>query len=86
MINKSVLSQCHVYIDEEIVYELRYPGRVTEKNTWSDRMIWMCPTYILRPTKIIIKGVELKVKVKVCPVIKKEKEEEEEKQQQQQQQ
>ena len=34
-------------------------------------MIWMCPTCILRPTKIIIKGAELKIKV--CSVIKKRK-------------
>ena len=59
MINKSILSQYHVYIDEELVYELRYPGRVTKKNpTWSDRVIWMCPTCISRPAKITIKGVE----------------------------
>ena len=31
----------------------------------------MCPTCILRPTKIIIKGAELKIKV--CSVIKKKK-------------
>ena len=35
-------------------------------------MIWMCPTCILRPTKIIIKGAELKIKV--CSVIEKKKE------------
>ena len=50
------------------------------KNTWSDRMIWMCPTCIVRPTKIIIKGVELKVNV--CPVIKKKEEEEKKKKKQ----
>ena len=33
----------------------------------------MCPTCILRPTKIIIKGAELKIKV--CSVIKKKKKE-----------
>ena len=31
----------------------------------------MCPTCILRPTKIIIRGAELKIKV--CSVIKKKK-------------
>ena len=40
-------------------------------------MIWMCPTCILRPTKIIIKGAELKIEV--CSVIKKKKEEKEKK-------
>ena len=34
----------------------------------------MCPTCILRPTKIIIKGAELKIKV--CSVIKKKKKKE----------
>ena len=37
----------------------------------------MCLTFILRPTKIIIKGVELKIKV--CSDKKKEEEEEKEK-------
>ena len=53
------------------------------KLTWSNRMIWMCPTCILRPTKIIIiiKGAELKIEV--CSVIKKKEEKERKKRKEQ---
>ena len=71
MINKSLLSQCHVYIDEELFtsygkveFNRSIPYLQTHMIWWNDLNV---PYLHFKAYKIIIKGAELKIKV--CFVI-----------------